>query len=70
MCSHTWPIKLILIEHKVVAMTVDNASDMNVAAKKLQPPKSNQFILESKWTFVLNMKKFPQGVPEISHSRE
>ena len=36
MCSHAWPIKLILIEHKVVAVTVDKASDMDVAAKKIQ----------------------------------
>ncbi len=31
---------------------------------------NNQFILESKWTFVPNLKKFPQGVPEISRSRK
>ena len=35
-CSHDWPIKLILTEHKVAAMTVDNASNMDVALKKLQ----------------------------------
>ena len=43
MCSHAWPIKLILIEHKVVAMTVDDASDMDVAAKKLQILKCGRF---------------------------
>ncbi len=35
----------------------------------LWPPKSKQVILESKWTFVPNLKKFPQGVLEISHSQ-
>lgn len=30
------PNKLILIEYKAVAMTVDNVSDMDVAARKLQ----------------------------------
>ncbi len=34
----------------------------------LWPPNSNQFIFESKWTFVSNLKKFPQGVPEILRS--
>ena len=29
------------------------------------PSKSHQFILEPKWTFVPNLKKFPQGVLEI-----
>lgn len=32
--------------------------------------KSNQCILESKWTFVPNLKKFPQGIPDILHSWE
>ena len=36
----------------------------------LWPPNSNQFIPESKWTFVPNLKKFPQGVPEILRWRE
>ena len=38
-----WPIKLILTDHKVVAMTVDDASDMDVAAKKLQILKTGCF---------------------------
>lgn len=25
------------------------------------PPESNLFITESKWTFLLDLKKFPQG---------
>jgi len=29
------------------------------------PPKSNQFILECKWTFVTNLNRFCQGVTEI-----
>lgn len=33
----------------------------------LWPPKSNQFIVGSKWTFVPILKKFPPGVPEASH---
>ncbi len=44
MCSHVWPIKLILIEHKVVAVTVDNTSNMNAAAKTLQILKHGCFI--------------------------
>ena len=43
MCSHVWPIKLILIEDKVVAMTVNDASDMDVAVKKLQILKGGYF---------------------------
>lgn len=31
---------------------------------------SNQFILQSEWTFVPNVKKFPRGVPEISCSQQ
>lgn len=30
----------------------------------------NQFIVQPKWTFVPNFKKFPEGVPEISHWHE
>ncbi len=33
MCSHAWPTKLIL---KAVAMTGDNASNIDAAAKKRQ----------------------------------
>ncbi len=36
----------------------------------LWPPNSNQFILESKWTFVAVVMKFPPGNPEISRSQE
>jgi len=36
----------------------------------LWPPKSNLLILESKWMFVPNFKKFPQGITELSHSHE
>ncbi len=43
MYSHAWPIKLILIEHKAVAMSADDASNMDVAAKKLQIPKRGCF---------------------------
>ena len=35
----------------------------------LWPSKSNQFILESYWTFAPNLKTFPRGVPEISCSQ-
>lgn len=35
LCSHAFPIKLMLIEHRVVVMT-NNASNMVVTAKKLQ----------------------------------
>ncbi len=35
----------------------------------LRPPKSKQVILESKWAFLPNLKKFPQGVLEISRSQ-
>ena len=31
MCSHAWPIKLILIDDKFVTMTIDDDSDMEVA---------------------------------------
>ena len=34
--SHVWPVKLIVIEHKVEVMTADDASEMDVAAKKLK----------------------------------
>ena len=34
---------LILIKHKVVAMTADDASDMDAAAKKLQRSNSGCF---------------------------
>lgn len=34
------------------------------------PPKSNQLIFESEQIFLANMKKFPLGVTEISHSQE
>ncbi len=34
----------------------------------LSPLKSNQFILESRWIFLPNQKKFPKG--EILHSEE
>lgn len=30
----------------------------------LQPPKSNQFILETTWTFLPNLKTFPPGALE------
>lgn len=33
---YAWPVKLILMEHKAVALTVDNASNMDIAVKKLQ----------------------------------
>lgn len=36
MCSHVGPVKLVLIEYKVVLMTVDNVLNMDVAAKKPQ----------------------------------
>ncbi len=29
----------------------------------------DQFIIHSKWMFVPNLKKFPQGVPEIKFMR-
>lgn len=32
----------------------------------LWPSKSNQFILESKWMFVPNLKEFSKGFPEIA----
>lgn len=35
----------------------------------LLPAKSNQLILDSKWTFVLNLKKFHESVPEIMFMR-
>ena len=35
MCTHVWPLKLILTDHKVITKTVDDASDMGVAAKML-----------------------------------
>lgn len=41
MCSHAWPIKLILREHQVVAMSVNNASNVDVTAKKLH---SNSYV--------------------------
>ena len=34
------------------------------------PWKSYQDVLKSKWTFLLNMKKFPKEVPETSGTRE
>lgn len=40
MCSHPWPLKLILIKHKVVAMAVNSASNVDIAAKKLLQPSS------------------------------
>lgn len=42
-CSHVWPIKLIPIEHNIVAMTIDDASDMNVTAKGLQAVRHGRF---------------------------
>lgn len=36
----------------------------------LYPPNSHQFIIESEWMFASYLKKFPQGVVEISHSQE
>lgn len=36
---------------------------------RLWPPNSTQFILESKWGFVPDLKRILQGVPRISHSR-
>ena len=38
--------------------------------KSSWPPKSNQFILESKWIFVQHLKKFLQGVLEIACSQK
>ncbi len=35
----------------------------------LWPPKSNQVILESKWTFIPNLKNLPQGISEILNSQ-
>lgn len=35
-----------------------------------RPFDHDQVILVSKWMFVPNMKKFPQGVPEILHSQK
>lgn len=35
-------MKLILIEHNVIAMTVENASDMDVAAKEAIHTSSTQ----------------------------
>lgn len=32
---HTWPIKLTLIKHKLVVMTVHVASNVDVATKKV-----------------------------------
>ena len=32
MCSNVWSTKLILIKHRVVVMTADDASDVDVAA--------------------------------------
>ena len=34
------------------------------------PLNSTDFFHYSKWMFVPNMKKFPQGIPKISHSQE
>lgn len=34
--------------------------------RKLEPPDSNQFILDSKLTFVPNLRKFPRGFLDIS----
>uniref|UniRef100_A0A3Q3JR04 separase n=1 Tax=Monopterus albus TaxID=43700 RepID=A0A3Q3JR04_MONAL len=31
----------------------------------MPPPKSNKVIFESKWSLVPNLKKFPQGAPDI-----
>lgn len=42
-CVQVWSIKLILIEHKVVVMTVDDALDVNIAANKLQILKHGYF---------------------------
>lgn len=36
----------------------------------LWPLKSNQCILESRWTFNANLKKLPRGVLQILHLRE
>lgn len=38
--------------------------------RDLWPPRSNSLTLESKWTFVPNLKKFPRAVAETSLSRE
>ena len=35
MCTHVWPLKLILTDHRVITKTVNDASDMGVAAKML-----------------------------------
>ena len=43
MCSRVWALKLIQIDYKVVAMTTDDASDVNVAAKKPQILKCGTF---------------------------
>ena len=42
-CSHICPMKLTLIKHNVVAMTVDDASDIHVATKKLLTLKYGRF---------------------------
>ena len=68
MCSHAQPIKLILIEHKVVAMTVDKASDMDVAAKKLQILKRGCFthIFNPAAQKIYTITTVPRWAPKIS----
>lgn len=41
-----------------------------VMASSQRPPNSTQFIVESKWLFVPNLKRLAPGIPEISSSRE
>ena len=43
MCLQAWLINLILIEHKVVAMTVHNPVNIDVEANKLQILKCRCF---------------------------
>ncbi len=55
MCSHAWPIELILIEHKVVAMSVYNKSNKDVAAKRLQILKRGCFTHTHTHTHTFNL---------------
>lgn len=42
MCSHVCPIKSILIEHKVVAMTADDVLDVDVTVTDASHISSTQ----------------------------
>ena len=48
----------------------ENGTDVRSQWPDLWLPKFNQFMLESRWTFMPNLKKLPPSIPEISRSRE